>query len=158
MTENKSKSPARHESHCSICNHPRRAEIEEAFLFWESASQIAKQFKLTSRLVIYRHVRARGLMEQRNKNIRHAIAAFVERCSRVRPSAAAFVAASVALSKINAQGETVERIQTMNGLDDLFRKMTRGELLHYAESGELPVWFNKTLPDTVIREEEGLNE
>jgi hypothetical protein len=158
MEKSKSPSPARHESHCAVCAHPRRQEIEEAFLFWESASQIAKQFKLTSRLVIYRHVRARGLMEQRNKNIRHAIAAFVERCSRVRPSAAAFVAASVALSKINAQGETVERIQTMNGLDDLFRKMTRGELLRYAETGELPPWFNKTLPDTGMRETEAPNE
>jgi predicted DNA-binding ribbon-helix-helix protein len=152
----KSTSIARHESHCQICSHARRAEIEEAFLFWESPSQIAKQFKLNRR-ALCRHVRARNLLKRRDANIRVALSNFIERGMRVRVTAQSFVAACIALSKLDAEGRSIERIQSVGNNDDLFQKMTRGEMLAYAESGALPAWWKKSLPDTSAREEEVLD-
>jgi hypothetical protein len=125
-----------------VCAHPRREEIEREFLEWRPQTQIAREFNLGSRLAVSRNVRACGLNQKRDANVRHALAAFVERCSRVRPTAAAFVAACIALSKLDTQGHSVERI-SMNGFDDLFHRMTRKEMLAYAEHGELPEWFTK---------------
>jgi hypothetical protein len=156
MKKTKSISPARHESHCQICNHARRAEIEECFLFWESPTQIAKQFNL-SRAALYRHVRARNLLKSRDANIRVALSSFIERGMRVRVTAQSFVAACIALSKLDAEGRSIERIQAVGDSGELFQKMSRGEMLSYAETGALPAWWKKSLPDTPEREAEPLD-
>jgi len=134
-----------------VCAHPEREEIERAFCEWRPQTQIAREYKLGSRLAVWRHARACGLIQKRNASIRGALACFIERCWRVRPSASAFVAACVALSKIDARGRSVERIQSVNGFDDLFHRMTRKEMLLYAERGELPAWFTKPAGDTPTR-------
>jgi hypothetical protein len=158
MTETKSKSPARHSSHCTICCSPRRQEIEEAFVCWESPSQIAREFKLRSRLVMIRHARAHaGLIKRRDANIRIALGTSIERCSKVKPSAQAFISACIALTKLDSEGRTAERIETTGRFDDLFHRMNRGEMLRYAQTGELPPWFNKPLPSTPGRDSEDSN-
>jgi hypothetical protein len=153
----KPSSPPRHESHCAVCGHPRRQEIERQFIEWVPQSRIAKDFRLSGRLTVWRHAKAFGLVKQRNANIRAVLANFIERASRVRPTAQALIAAVVAFSKLDVEGRSIERIQNASGLDGLFQKMTRGEMLRYAQTGELPAWFNKTLPDTQEREGDDLN-
>jgi hypothetical protein len=52
-------SPGRHEFHCKICSHPKREEIEQAFLTWTSPIQIAENYGV-SRDSVYRHAHARA--------------------------------------------------------------------------------------------------
>ena len=37
----------RHEAHCTVCAHPERAEIEQAFVNWVSPVRIASQFTVS---------------------------------------------------------------------------------------------------------------
>jgi hypothetical protein len=131
-----------HQSHCTICSHDRREDIESAFLDWQPQAKIASDFKLGSRLVVYRHARACGLIERRNSSIRNALGNFIERCGKVRPTGQSFVAACVALSRLDSEGHSVDRVETrIGGLDQLFGRMTRAEMKDYAETGNLPRWW-----------------
>lgn len=157
MEKAENSSSARHESHCAVCSHPRREEIETQFVDWVPQSRIAKDFVLSGRQTVWRHAKAFGLVKQRNENIRAVLASFIERASTVRPTAQSLIAAIVAFSKLDAEGRSIERIQNVSGLDGLFKKMTRGEMLAYAQTGELPTWFKKTLPDTSEHEGDDVN-
>jgi hypothetical protein len=55
-------------------------------------------------------------------------------------NAAAVVAAIQAYCKINAQGQWVERSETVS-FNELFDRMTREELERYAQDRSLPEWF-----------------
>jgi hypothetical protein len=143
---NKKVETRRHLDRCTICKSPARAEIEDKFLSWTPQSQIAREYKV-GRLQLYRHFRACGLFEERNKNVKTSLAHFIERGRRVRVTAAAYVQAHVALSKLDDQGRTIERVANgnENGLRLAFGRMTRKELREYAETGVLPNWFPKSI-------------
>lgn len=130
---------ARHERDCGVCHHLKREEIEHAFISWTSPSKIAKTYNV-SRSTLYRHATACGLMEARQKNVAGALANFIERCARVRPSAAAFVSAVIALSKLNEQGQTVDRV-SLSSLNQAFARFSRDELEKFATEGILPDWY-----------------
>lgn len=130
-----------HQGHCTICRSPDRQSIEAEFLSWVSQAQIARDFQLGSRLVVHRHATAMDLFKKRDANVRRALADFIERGAKVKVTAQSFVSAIVALSKLDSEGRSVERTESVNGLGPQFGKMTRGELKKYAESGELPPWF-----------------
>jgi Zn-dependent peptidase ImmA (M78 family) len=144
MTKRKSNpviSLMRHESHCSICAHAQRDDIEQEFVNWTSPTRIAKGYNI-SRDAIYRHASAIGLFAKRQKNIRSALEKIIEQSGEVDVNAAAVVAAIQAYSKINAQGQWVERSETLS-FNELFDRMTREELERYAQDGSLPDWFPK---------------
>lgn len=129
-----------HERHCKICAHPDRDTIEEDFIAWLPQAQIVRAHKIVLS-GLQRHVRATGLIAKRDSNLGASLSRFIERCHKVRPTAASFVSAVVAFSKLDARGRTVDRtedIGTGGSLEELFLKMNRGELLHYAETGQLP--------------------
>jgi hypothetical protein len=67
--------------------------------------------------------------------------------SRVKPSAAVIVAVVQAYAKINASGEWIDKTENVNATNtkELFSRMNRGEMLRYAETGELPAWWPETL-------------
>ena len=44
------------------------------------------------------------------------------------------------MSKLNEAGQWVDKIQSGNPSNPLFEKMSKRELLHFAETGELPEW------------------
>ena len=48
-----------------------------------------------------------------------------------------------AYAKINAQGQWIDRSETVN-LNELFDRMTQAELERYAQDGTLPAWFHET--------------
>lgn len=138
-TQKSAPSLMRHSRDCGLCAHSKRDQIEREFVAWESPTRIAKKYRL-QRSTIYLHAAAFGLIELREKNTKGALAKYIERCDRVRPSAAAFVSAVVALSKINAEGQTVDRVAVSNVMRD-FGKFTRGELDDFARNGTLPAWY-----------------
>ncbi len=157
---NNSASPApvnqgRHEAQCSVCKHPQRAEIEEEFLSWKSPDKIGKAFKL-SRDSIYRHARAMDLIEPRRRNVRCALERMIERAGDVKVNAAAIVSAVATYSKLNAQGQWIDRRETID-LNDLFARMTEDEMRRYAIRGELPTWFTSAVGATPIASQGGGN-
>jgi len=129
----------RHEKLCTICKHPRRNEIELAFVGWESPRAIAREFRLGNRSTIYRHAHAFGLFPKRQRNLRAALEKIIERAGEAPVTAAAVVSAVVAMSRINAAGEWLETSRI--SLAEQFGKMTREELEQYAASGTLPSWW-----------------
>jgi hypothetical protein len=133
-----SPSPQRHSRDCRLCAHPERESIEKAFIAWRRVSQIAKDSRL-QRSTIYLHAAAMGLMNERRANIRGALEAFIERSAQsVRPSAASFVTACVALSKLNERGETIDRVALSRSGTELFQDFTIGELEDFAREGIVP--------------------
>ena len=138
----KSINPARHEAKCSICLHLQREEIEAAFVDWLSPTRIAAAYKI-SRDSVYRHAAALGLLPRRQKNIRRALEKIIEQAGEVEVNATAVVSAIQAYAKINAQGQWIDRSETVN-LNELFDRMTQAELERYAQDGTLPAWFHET--------------
>jgi len=138
--DEKTVSAGRHENRCTICAHEQRADIEAAFVNWNSPSSL-KEIYGVSRDSIYRHAHAFGLMDQRRRNIRAALERIIERSGDVEVNAAAVVAAVGVYARINSRGHLVERLETVS-LDALFERMTLDELETYAKEGELPEWFD----------------
>jgi hypothetical protein len=146
-------SRGRHEHQCRICSHPKRDEIEQAFIAWVSPTQIAKKYSV-SRDGVYRHAHAFGLLDKRRRNVRTALERIIEKAGEVEVTAGAVVAAVQAYSKINAAGQWVERSEHVN-LNELFDCMTREEMETYAKEGNLPAWFENAIGATATDGREG---
>jgi len=82
-----------HRRRCSVCCHPEREAIEEAFLDWGNVSRLTEEYQLPGRTAIYRHARALGLDARRKGNFRRVLDRIIEKSSSVRPSADAIVRA-----------------------------------------------------------------
>ena len=140
LGKEKSVSLGRHRRTCTICAHPERFEIEQAFVRWASPAAIAQQFGLADRTSVYRHAHALQLFPKRQQNIRAALERIIERVGDVEVTAAAVVAAVQTLAKINAAGRWIAPAEQVS-LHQLFERMTPEELEIYARDGELPSWF-----------------
>ena len=68
----------RHTRKCSICNHPHREYIEEAFLQWRSPDTIKHCWNISSRTTIYHHAHAFNLFALRNRNLQFALGNIIE--------------------------------------------------------------------------------
>jgi hypothetical protein len=133
----------RHSRECGICAHPDRAEIEREFCDWKPLAAIAKARNIP-RASLYRHIHATWLFEKRDRNIKGALARFIERGYNVHVTGASFISAIQAYAKINAEGEWVDKQENVVVATNLaqFDRMTRGEMLEYARSGKLPEWWH----------------
>jgi hypothetical protein len=100
--------PGRHERLCSICRHPDRDAIEEAFLQWQRACDIFREFKLPSRTTVYRHAHAVGLFEQRARALRFVLENIMEESSACAPSADSIIRAVRAYSCLDDRGRWIE--------------------------------------------------
>jgi hypothetical protein len=81
----------RHKSHCSICAHPQRTEIENAYVAWTSPAKIAAEYKLRDRSPVYRHALATGLDSRRRRNLGALLDRIMERVDDVPVTSAAIV-------------------------------------------------------------------
>ena len=135
----------RHEHQCRICSHPKRDEIEQAFILGQSGTDRQETFRQSGRSVSPRaRIRADG-----------AAASQYSGCAgtnhpesrEVDVNAAAVVSAASAYARINSRGEWVERTETVN-LNALFDRMSQAELEAYAKEGVLPSWFTETVGTT----------
>ena len=141
LRKEKPVSLGRHRRACTICAHPERFEIEQAFVTWASPAAIAQQYGLTDRASVYRHAHALQLFPKRLQNVRAALERIIERVGDVEVTAPAVVAAVQTLAKINATGRWMDPTEQVS-LHQLFERMTREELEIYARDGELPSWFS----------------
>jgi hypothetical protein len=147
----------RHEKFCTMCKHPKREGIERDFVNWRSPAEITKKYRLSDRGTVYRHAHAFGLFAKRRRNVRAALEHIIERAGAVEVSAASVVAAVQAYAKINAQGQWVDRSETIN-VHELFDRMSQDELETYARDGSLPAWFSQHVAATGEDSEETLND
>ena len=135
-----------------VCRHPQREDIEREWVDWGNTSRISEEFRL-SRDSIYRHAHALGLFEKRRRNVKRALERIIERSEGVEVTESAVVAAVQALSKINSNGQWVDRVEGVS-LNELFDKMTTEELEAYAKTGSLPDWFTARVGATPIDSQE----
>ena len=99
---------ARHKRRCTVCKHPEREAIEEAFLQWRRPGDLRLEFDLPNRTSIYRHAHTFGLFEKRARNLRHALGAIIEEAERVEPTADSILRAIRAYGCIDNQGRWIE--------------------------------------------------
>src|SRR5215472_16002403 len=161
-SEGKPVNLGRHKRCCTVCAHEKCAEIEAAFVAWESPVRITQEHGLADRTSIYRHAHALGLMAKRKRYIRAALEKIIERAGEVEVTSSAVVAAVQAYAKINAQGQWIDRSEHID-LNALFERMSKDELEAYARDGKLPDWFTQTiagafLPNTPSDSEETGND
>jgi hypothetical protein len=84
--------------------------------------------------------RAFKLFEKRRANVAKALERIIEHAGEVEVTAPAVVSAAQPLSKIDAQGRWIDRVETVS-LGALFEKMMPDELERYAREEVLPDWF-----------------
>ena len=96
-----------HQRRCSICRHPDRDEIEEAFLQWRNIRVIEREFEIDD-CAIYRHAHALKLFTQRNLSLRSALEFVIQEAEHIRPTAEGLVKAIRAYTRINNQGEWID--------------------------------------------------
>jgi hypothetical protein len=96
----------RHSRKCVVCAHPRRWDIEAAFLRFESVAQIALAHGIPGSRPIYRHAHALGLFARRNRAFSSSLGVLLEKADRVVPSAFEIIHAVEVISKIDQYGQT----------------------------------------------------
>ena len=126
-----------------------RGVIEQDFVNWRSPAEIAKTYKLSDRSTVYRHAHAFNLFGRRRRNVRAALERVIEKSGEVEATAASVAAAVQVNAKINAAGRWIDRNETVN-VNELFDRMTDGELETYARDGNLPEWFQQRASATPV--------
>jgi hypothetical protein len=101
-------STGRHSRRCTVCKHPDRAAIEEAFLNWRSAAEIVEEYGIAHHSALYRHAHSTGLFDRRRGHIRSALEFIIERASEVEPTAGAIISAVRAYCCLTEDGRWVE--------------------------------------------------
>jgi hypothetical protein len=96
-----------HSRHCTICNHPERAAIEEEFIHWHDPSEIGFDYEV-GRRAVYRHAHAAGLFARRERNMRFALGHMVQRAMNVTPTSDSILRAIRAYSCLNRRGQWTE--------------------------------------------------
>jgi hypothetical protein len=99
---------SQHQRCCTICRHPDREAIEEAFLQWRSPHHLAREFKLSCRTTIYRHANALGLFAKRRRNLRAALENVIEESETIHPTGTELIAAVRAMTCLKDSGDWVE--------------------------------------------------
>jgi hypothetical protein len=98
-----------HKRRCTICHHPEREAIEEAFCQWRNVKFIDHEFNPGGgATAIYRHARALKLFKQRNLTLRSSLEFVIEQSERVIPTAEGLVKAIRAYTRINDAGEWID--------------------------------------------------
>jgi hypothetical protein len=100
--------PSQHQRRCTICHHPDRESIEEAFLQWRSPHHMLGEFKITDRTTIYRHAHALGLFAQRRRNLRAALENVIEESETIHPTGSELIAAVRAMTCLKDSGDWIE--------------------------------------------------
>ena len=98
-----------HERHCTLCHHPEREAIEEAFCQWRNVRFIARDFNVAGGpSTLYRHAHALKLFKQRNLTLRSSLEFVIEQSERIVPTAEGLVKAIRAYTRINDAGEWID--------------------------------------------------
>ncbi|MDE3137351.1 MAG: hypothetical protein KGL59_12305 [Acidobacteriota bacterium] len=82
----------RHAEQCGICRHPQRAQLEQGFLNWVSARDLATEYQV-SKSAIYNHAEVTGLLDQRHHNTQSALDRLIERVDDAQVTAGSVISA-----------------------------------------------------------------
>jgi hypothetical protein len=140
----------RHSRLCGICNSPDREAIERDVISWQRPATICGRYGIKSRTTLHLHVRALRLDERRDANIRGFLSNFLSRGANVKPTAASLMVACTILSKLDAAGQLVDRMEIGRTRNPLFERMSRTELLEFARTGILPTWMTPEERETLF--------
>jgi len=99
---------SQHQRRCTICHHPDRESIEEAFLQWRSPHHMLGEFKILSRTTLYRHANALGLFAKRRRNLRAALENVIEESETIHPTGTELIAAVRAMTCLKDSGDWIE--------------------------------------------------
>lgn len=102
---------ARHARKCTICHHPDRDAIEEAFIDWTDSYYLYKNFDLGSKHAVYCHAHATGLFDARRRNVRIALESLIEGAGNVRATPDSVIRAVHALSRVDDKGRWIEPVR-----------------------------------------------
>ena len=97
-----------HQARCTICHHPDRESIDEAFLHWQRPTAIAHEFQLRNRRIVYRHAHALGLFHQRAAKSRRSLEFIMEQAETVTATADSIIRAVRAHSCLGEDGRWSE--------------------------------------------------
>jgi hypothetical protein len=98
----------KHESHCSVCQHPEREVIEEEFIHWFSPRATARDHCIDVR-AIYRHAHAFNLFAVRNRKIRFVLSHALERAEHSEtPTPDALNRMVRTFTRVNDDGQWIE--------------------------------------------------
>jgi len=103
---------SQHQRRCTICHHPDRESIEQAFLQWRSPHHMLVEFKITDRTTIYRHAHALGLFAKRRRNLRAALENVIEESETIHPTGSELIAAVRAMTCLKDDGDWIEPTTT----------------------------------------------
>lgn len=92
---------ARHRAQCHICRHAQRDAIEQEFLDWVPAREIAEEYKLGSYRAVYRHAHALALFRARRGHVERVLDNILERSGEAKITAASVVSAIRLLVELN---------------------------------------------------------
>ena len=102
-----------HQPLCTICNHPDRDAIDEAFLHWERPSAIAHHFQLNDRRILYRHAHALDLFRKRAARSRRALEFIMEQAETVTATADSVIRAVKAHACLDEDGHWHEPVKRL---------------------------------------------
>jgi hypothetical protein len=97
----------RHSRKCSICRHPERQSIDEAFLHWRSPHTIMHCFGILSETTIYRHAHAFDFFALRNRNLQSALGNVIEEIDKRVFTGTEMLNAVRALAQLNEDGRWI---------------------------------------------------
>jgi hypothetical protein len=100
-----------HAGQCTICRHPRRAEIERAFLDCRGAQEIARDHGLGSHSTVYRHAHALGLFERRSRTLWLALGRLIEQAGNRKLTVASIASAICLTAKPYTREKRVEEMR-----------------------------------------------
>ena len=107
-TEPSNAPAAVHESRCTVCRHPFRADIEQEFVQWHSPRNIGEDYGICAR-AIYRHAHALDLFAVRDRNLRFALGNVIDRADRIGVMTPdSIIKAIHAYARINSEGQWTE--------------------------------------------------
>jgi hypothetical protein len=112
----------RHARKCSICRHPLRQMIEEAFLHWRSPQTIMHCFDIQTETTIYHHAHAFNFFALRNRNLQSALANIVETIDTCDFTGAEMLDAVRALAHLSEDGRWIHstsKSEFMNSMQRL---------------------------------------
>ena len=136
----------RHQAQCTVCQHPQRQEIEEAWIGWGYTNHIAKDYGV-SRDSIYRHAHALGLFSKRQKNHKLVVEKIMERLDWTEIHGSDILSAIKIYEKIISAEQRIEQAQATNP-KELLERMSQEERDAFARDGSLPAWFSKAIGAT----------
>lgn len=134
-----------HKEWCPVCQHAEIKTIKEMFERWISPNRIGRLFNMRASYIRY-HADIFGWTKRRAESLKTRLERILEDEYTAPLSAAHVIQAAQLYAQLNEQGKMSPQQVHLTNMNELFERMTKEELLAYAEQGTLPAWFKVEEP------------